>query len=328
MDWLYKGRTVAVRSAILGPGPCAITFQSARFDGVDPNWIDQQGFAETFFSKRGLNAIHVLPSHNHWYQAETEAVVKAITGATKGRALTTYGSSMGAYASIRFAPAIGAKRVLALSPQFSIDPEKAPFEQRFTRFFRRDKFVADTFDSAAYDDIATYVIYGAFDADAEHARLIAEAVPNSQLLPIRFGGHPIGPILKESGLLTSMTLGLVLKGEFDEREFRSVLRATRRQSANYMRALYQAARTRRYSRRVLAIGRAALEISALNDKLRGDLASRALDAGDLELAKRALSEADLARIDNKTRLRLGAKLQRQGAASLAAAVLKDCELAV
>ena len=49
----------------------------------------------------------------------------------EGARVMTYGSSMGGYAALRFARALRADAILALSPQYSIDPAVVPWEDRW-----------------------------------------------------------------------------------------------------------------------------------------------------------------------------------------------------
>ena len=105
--------------------------------------------AQDFFVRRGVNFIGVKPAPNDWYQQdEILAALAAIRAATPGARLAGYGGSMGAYAAINFAHDLGLATLLAVCPQFSILPEKVPFERRWLRK-RRHRVPARPDDRAA-----------------------------------------------------------------------------------------------------------------------------------------------------------------------------------
>lgn len=85
------------------------------------------------FARYGINVIHFTCRGPQWYQySDAETAGRAL-----GRAaaafdyIVTYGASMGGYGALLFARHAGAHMTLAISPQYSMDPAKAPFEHRF-----------------------------------------------------------------------------------------------------------------------------------------------------------------------------------------------------
>src|SRR4051794_1872432 len=106
-----------------------ITFGSYS---VTPGF-DQPGFGERFLRKNRIDAVHIVPRSNRWYQytdmPDALAAARARTGGYPLR--IAYGSSMGGYAAINFSARLDAQRVIALSPQFSIDPTKMPKDRRW-----------------------------------------------------------------------------------------------------------------------------------------------------------------------------------------------------
>ena len=99
-------------------------------DRVHPVGFDQPGWGEGFLTKRGVSAIYIAEAGIDWFQCpDFFDAMQACRAALGQRPVTTYGSSMGGYAAILGARALGADRCFALSPQYSIDPEVVPFER-------------------------------------------------------------------------------------------------------------------------------------------------------------------------------------------------------
>ncbi len=126
---LYRSADLLVRARIGFDAPyCVVTFHSY----TDNRTLDRDGFGEAFFVSRSVNAIHILSRDNDWYLLpDIDRALEAASGAAKSfDRVTTYGSSMGAFAAIRLGRLAGATTAIALSPQFSLDPRVVPFEDR------------------------------------------------------------------------------------------------------------------------------------------------------------------------------------------------------
>lgn len=101
------------------------------------NWGKFQAKGDGFYADElmrnlGLSAIGVVSKRPHWYvcdewpQAQA-AILEAMAG-YKQR--VGYGFSMGAYAALKYSRALGLDKVLAFSPQWSVDPLEAPWDDR------------------------------------------------------------------------------------------------------------------------------------------------------------------------------------------------------
>ena len=181
---------------------CVVTFDSF----TDVRTLDRPGFGQGFFHSREIDAIHVIARENDWYQyaemADAMAVVHAATRAY--RRVVTYGSSMGAYAAIRLAGLAGAHCVVALSPQFSIDPSVVPFEYRWEEPSQRFRAVWEP--TLPYPTLEqAYVAYDPDNLDAKHLALFDQRFRFTHVrLP--GAGHPVTGYLVELGLLEPMVL--------------------------------------------------------------------------------------------------------------------------
>lgn len=74
--------------------------------------------------KLGISTLGVVCKGNLWYPSEgmKDACAAAAVVANRFTTCVLYGFSMGAYGALKYSRAIGATQVIALSPQWSIDP--------------------------------------------------------------------------------------------------------------------------------------------------------------------------------------------------------------
>jgi tetratricopeptide (TPR) repeat protein len=236
---------------------CVVTFDSY----TDFRTLDRQGFGEEFLSARGINAIHVISRDNDWYQhEEMPSVAALIADAVKPyRRVVAYGSSMGGYAAIRFGRAVGGHVALALSPQFSIDPEVAPFENRWLgeasriNSFRIEKEFADAGIETAY------IVYDPYDADRHHVALLKNLTKVIEM-HIPHAGHPVTGFLAEAGILQNLVIDVV-SGTVDRARFQQSARSARKQTPQF---LFVLSRKSRNIETKVALARRAVELAPGN----------------------------------------------------------------
>lgn len=234
--------------------------------------FDRQGFGEEFLRQSGVSAIHVMGRCGDWYQypemGEAMAAVRQAT-AEAGR-IMTYGSSMGGYAALRFADAAGAHSVLAISPQYSIDPQKAAFEKRWLQDGQRIKWLSDI-DSALTTKAKPVVIFDPMGDDRRHVELIETEIEISRIA-LPFCGHPATTFLADVSLLAEAVF-LTLSGELIASDFRREARQRRGNSSIHHAAL---ATLQPSSRQAwgLALARKALELAPTNPLAMIALADR------------------------------------------------------
>lgn len=229
---LFRSDNLLVRRAGATPGQRSeasgraviVTFGSYTTEDT----LDRPAFAEDFLRKAGLDAVHVINRRNRWYQhSERPAALAAVAVATRGYdRVITYGSSMGGYAALRYAVACSADTAIALSPQFSVDPRVTPWETRWQADVARTRFAEPPYAGAP----TAYVFYDPRQAlDARHAAMIADASSAATAIPIPFGGHPVGPLLVETGAL-QRAIHAIVAGDFHPSTVRQQVRRARRQS--------------------------------------------------------------------------------------------------
>lgn len=227
---LFRSDNVVVRSVPAGDARrWVVTFDNY---GIG-HGFDREGFGEAFFRGAGVSAIHVMGRREDWYQyremAEAMAAVRAATAGAER--VMTYGSSMGGYAALRFADAAGANAVLALSPQFSIDPAKVPFETRWLQDGRRIAFRPEI-DGRLNCACRPLIVYDSTGDDERHVGLIVSEI-EADLIGLRHVHHPATTYLNDVSLLGPLVFGL-LNGAVDVARFRAEAKDRRRDSAVYL----------------------------------------------------------------------------------------------
>ena len=94
--------------------------------------------ADELVRKHGFACLGFMAHHANWFPAE--AVARALPSIAytlrSFRRVMAYGCSMGAYAAIKHSRALGATDVLALGPQWSIDPAECAFGCGYHGFYR------------------------------------------------------------------------------------------------------------------------------------------------------------------------------------------------
>lgn len=204
--------------------------------------FQSSGFAERWLAKVGISAIEVKVSSNHWFQTsetdEAMAVISEIAGAF--RRVVTYGSSMGGYGAIACSRAIGAHTAVAVSPQWTVDPEKLPWEKRWAddaaQIQKAFGFGRDHLPELVATEAEICVVADPWDKDAEHARRILDEVPGASWLLAHGCGHSAAGGLVAYKMLGSFAISTI-RGGGDIRRWRAPMRDARRTSARYWAAL-------------------------------------------------------------------------------------------
>ena len=251
---LFRSDDLLVRFAPAGAAQsavCFVTFGSY----TNAASLDRQGFAEDFLRGEGIDAVHILNRDNRWYQyPEMDEALAAATGVSGRYAeVFTYGSSMGGYAALRFARGLGAETAIAISPQFSLDPRVVPFEERW-----QADLAAITFRERAPEPTRRQVIF--YDPrmrlDDRHFRLF-EALPTETVgVAVPYAGHPVGPILIETGVLKDSVRAIVA-GRFDAGRVQRAVRERRRRSQHHFFMLARRAADRHPEVQIAMLRRAA-----------------------------------------------------------------------
>ena len=286
-DILYRSPALEVRRVLAGDGRhVVVTFDSYH----EPAGMDRPGFGEAFFQAEGITAVHVMSHRNDWFQyTETEDVLRTIRKTcSEAERVLAYGSSMGGYAALRFADAIGAHAALALSPQYSLDPSKVPFETRWAPDRRRIRFLAAIDGAIRPGPWRIFAYDSALNADNRHAELLIAAAPMTAI-PLPHAGHPVGGFLNDIKLLRPLVL-TALDGSFDPARFRRAAHARRTRSAHWLAHL--ADRQPAWRNELgIALARRAVAMAPDHPALHDTLARRLTAAGRFSEAVAAHNQA-------------------------------------
>lgn len=156
----------------------------------------------TSFARMGHAQLSIKTRVNDWFiNADTqalEAVLPAVAAAFDR--VQMLGFSMGGYGALRFAGALGAQSLVAVSPQVSLHPGVVPFEQRYPAEAAEFDPVLGDLTHRAVSDLRGLLLIDPFEAtDLHHARGIGRLFPKLQIVRLNFGGHPAFQIVRAAG---------------------------------------------------------------------------------------------------------------------------------
>ena len=169
---------------------------------------------DDFLLRHGISAIGIVSVAPNWYPPQAMAkVLSAVRDRVGNRRVITYGHGQGGYGALKFAAAVRASRVVAFSPQWSIDPaDVGSFDTRFTRYF--DKGLRNGLRIEEGEICAPALVF--FDhmerKDARHAaklaalkgvHLCSDSFLGDQTLRILAEGRNIPALVQASAVPTS-----------------------------------------------------------------------------------------------------------------------------
>jgi tetratricopeptide (TPR) repeat protein len=205
--------------------------------------VDGPGYAEDALRAMGFDVLAVSCRRNNWYQdLSAEAMQDVMAQLPAYRSVACYGSDMGAYAAVYFGQAVGAKRVIALSPQFSVNPDIVRFDPRWAREAADISFTHEPLSQQMIRAGTRYwLIYDPLTLDGRHAELIKATGAKVTDCPLPYCGHPARFMLEETGELNRLVQKLALGRPWD---VKARVRKHRRKSPAYYFELAQAASKR------------------------------------------------------------------------------------
>ncbi|WP_370314191.1 alpha/beta hydrolase [Sagittula sp.] len=216
------------------------------------------------FVTRSFAHVHIQSRDNDWFiNDETEALEAALARFV-GRydEVVAMGFSMGGYGALRFARTLKVDRLLAISPQVSIDPDVVPFDRRYRAEAEGWNGALGNLEGRTTEARGAVLVDPFKNRDVEHGRMICALFPQLTLVMLPCGGHPATRAIRQGGRFDWLKTGLA-EGLADPREIGRVHRMVRRRSESYWRNLAQVARYR--GREGLA-QRADAEAEALTER--------------------------------------------------------------
>ncbi len=210
-----------------GATRCVVTFDYLKLPGEPSIPYGRKAIRDA-----GAAQVHLATSWNHWFQTEdTPAAILAAQRFCAGRPTFLFGASMGGFAAIQFAPMFNTAAVIAIAPQFSADPRKVPFEDRWQGDIARLDFRHDSI-AETRSDAPVHVLYDPFcRQDAAHVRMIER---HRRVVHLRcpFADHHPDRMLASMGQF-STTLRSIIEGWFSVTNFARWRREARAQNTLY-----------------------------------------------------------------------------------------------
>lgn len=227
----YSGPTRADLQRSVNP---RVVVAFAPFDYLPPE--EAEGWGSQSFSKRGIAHVCVFHRAEDWHQNddffEAMRACRAFLGPDVD--VTSYGFSMGGYGAMLGAPALKATRVVAVSPQSSIDPTAVRFERRYGPQWAAMSGWKHDLPATVKGDTAEYIV--CFDPlhklDSKHEARLPKPAGYTRCL-IHGAGH--------AGLQTFVEMNIqqvffdLLNGTATPAEMRRAYRANRANSFRYLR---------------------------------------------------------------------------------------------
>lgn len=174
--------------------------------------LDKPGFGVAFLQKLGFDVIAFKSARDRWFQDMPDEILpKVRSECLAGRydTIMTYGSSMGGFAALACADALGAQRVIAMSPQFTI---KEAYDTRWAANAKGLKWNRPI-DTAAVGNADVHVVYDdRSPLEMSHITRLQAIVPSGRLHEIRlpFSGHPSLAYLRQVGSVSSFVRQLLI----------------------------------------------------------------------------------------------------------------------
>ncbi len=188
-----------------------------------------------YAARLGIDALTVQAAWRDWFISDrSAALAEVLDRATRDRAeVICTGFSMGGYAALLYSAACHAKRVLAVSPQYSIDPAIAPFDAKRHRKFASIGRPMPRPEDWGDTGVAGLLLYDpVIAADRAHMQLITHVFAQLTTIALPYGGHPASSVIAAAGGLGRMA-GMVATDSIDPPAIRRLHRQSRRGSDSY-----------------------------------------------------------------------------------------------
>ena len=193
--------------------------------------------AEKSLSKYDFNVIGIMPKQKSWFPESSMrqmfAEIQELISPFKTR--IGYGGSMGGYAAIKYSNLLDLKRVVALVPQYSINPDDVE-DPRYNMFFHAElnanMQIQPQDVSAEREYIVVYDPYCPEDR-AQYVKL-EQVLPHIHTLNLPFTGHDAIAVLASSELLHDFLLH-----DFDATYFYQKIRQVKKNSKFYYRKVIE-----------------------------------------------------------------------------------------
>lgn len=227
--------------------------------------------AEKSLAKYQFNVIGIMPKERSWFPEQSmHAMLDAIRPIlAKFKQHIAYAGSMGGYAAIKYSKMLDCQRVVALVPQYSIDPQDVD-DPRYNMFFHQENNHNMRVQAEDVSSTCEYlIVYDPYCVeDRRHYEKLKAVLPNLHTLKLPFTGHDAIAVLASSELLNEF-----LTHEFDAEFFYKKMRQVKKNSKFYYRKVIEnlLPRHRFALGRILKNNHLALDQQFFDSKLKQSL---------------------------------------------------------
>ena len=200
-------------------------------------------FADTVAGRFGINCLGFMARAPYWYPADSmRAAARAVAYTLAAFDIRIgYGSSMGAYAAIKYSALLGATHVVAFCPQWSIDPAECGADESGYRDFFRPHMAGMGITAADLAGAITVFHDPGQPNDAAHFRRLTALCPDVRACRVHHVAHELAPVLAGSRLATDLFRACFLG---DEAGLYALVNPPRRASVQRRRHLLAASAVR------------------------------------------------------------------------------------
>lgn len=194
------------------------------------NNLDREPWGYEFVAKNNWSQLGVLAFRPDWFRDDSlfdELRKLADSGFFRSfKSVTMTGTSMGGYGACAFSSLVPGCRVIAFSPQSTLDKARVPWENRFSSGRKANwsgPFADGAEESATAENV--FLVYDPnYEPDVLHVNRFT--APNAVYLKARYSGHKSALFLRRAGILSTIVRETVA-GRMSEANFAKIYRRGR-----------------------------------------------------------------------------------------------------
>ncbi len=199
--------------------------------------------------KFDMGHLSILTSQNDWFlNGETQALREVLRRFSVQKTTYAIGFSMGGYGALLFSPDLRLKHAFLLAPQYSVFPDKAPYEPRYLNESSVLNPEQDNLVAPKGNTLSGIITYDPRlqPIDHQHSKNIIQRFSGLKPVALPFGGHPPLQLFKDGKSYAKM-MRAFLKGRLSPKKIRKMHSEARVSSECYWKHLnhYQDLRKKR-----------------------------------------------------------------------------------
>ena len=191
-------------------------------------------FATNFLDKNSFSFIAFQATSNHWWHTSEmdKAIEETLPFLKEYNNVITYGASMGASGALLLSKALGANRVIAIAPQYSINPNIVPEEKRWDNEAAKIKKFTINPCELISEEAEKVIVYDPFERLDQIQAQYFSRLRNLSYLKISLSGHsPPGRMLETDVL--SEFINILFADDLKIRKAEDLIRYARKRSNTY-----------------------------------------------------------------------------------------------